>query len=97
MQVLAASVVEDEVRKALGLTALEIDASKRLLAACHTPEAQGRAERLMDIVNGINRVGDGDRCWVRSGARKRDAGQGGAADGYCERHKQGEGINGMRA
>ncbi|GAB4822692.1 hypothetical protein N2152v2_009738 [Parachlorella kessleri] len=53
--VLAASVVEDEVRKALGLTALEIDASKRLLAACHTPEAQGRAERLMDIVNAINR------------------------------------------
>lgn len=57
LQVLAASVVEDEVRKKLGLTTLDIDASKRLLAAAYTPEAQGKAERLMDIVGAINKVG----------------------------------------
>lgn len=53
---LAASVVEDEVRKKMGLTTLDIDASRRLMAAYHTPEAQGKAERLMDIVAAMNKV-----------------------------------------
>lgn len=55
-QVLAASVVEDEVRKKLGLTTLDIDASRRLLAAYYSPEAQGKAERLMDIVQAVNKA-----------------------------------------
>jgi hypothetical protein len=57
LQVLAASVVEDEVLKRAGLTALNIEATQRQRAAYRTPEAQGKAERLMDIVGAITRVG----------------------------------------
>ena len=55
-QVLAASVVEDEVAKMTGLTAMNIEATQRLRAATRTPEAQGKAERIMDIVASITRV-----------------------------------------
>ena len=44
------------MRKKMGLTTLDIDASRRLMAAYHTPEAQGKAERLMDIVAAMNKV-----------------------------------------
>eukprot|EP00887_Chlorella_sp_A99_P001892 scaffold18.g1892.t1 len=40
---LAASVVEDEVSKKLGLTMLNIEATQRLRAALRSPEAQGKA------------------------------------------------------
>lgn len=52
---LAASVVEDEVSKKLGLTMLNIEATQRLRAALRSPEAQGKAERVMDIVSSISR------------------------------------------
>ena len=55
-QVLAASVVEDEVAKKTGLTPLNIEATQRLRAMARTPEAQGKAERIMDIVASITRV-----------------------------------------
>jgi hypothetical protein len=53
--VLAASVVEDEVAKKTGLTPLNIEATQRLRAIARTPEAQGKAERIMDIVASITR------------------------------------------
>lgn len=53
--VLAASVVEDEVLKKTGLTSLNIEATQRLRASCRSPEAQGMAERIMDIVGVITR------------------------------------------
>lgn len=52
---LAASVVEDEVAKKTGLTPLNIEATQRLRAIARTPEAQGKAERIMDIVASITR------------------------------------------
>ncbi len=54
-QVLAASVVEDEVVKKTGLTPLNVEATQRLRAAYRTPAAQGRAERVMDAVVAITR------------------------------------------
>jgi hypothetical protein len=53
--VLAASVVEDEVLKKTGLTPMNIEATQRVRSACRTPEAQGLAERIMDIVGAITR------------------------------------------
>jgi len=53
--VLAASVVEDEVAKKTGLTPLNIEATQRCRAIARTPEAQGKAERVMDIVASITR------------------------------------------
>ena len=51
----AASVVEDEVSKKLGLTMLNIEATQSLRAALRSPEGQGKAERVMDIVSSISR------------------------------------------
>lgn len=53
---LAASVVEDEYLKKTGLTPMDIEGTQTLRAKYRTPEAQGHAERIMDIVNSINRV-----------------------------------------
>ena len=53
--VLAASVVEDEVLKRSGLTPMNIEATQALRGRYRTPEAQGKAERLMDIVGAITR------------------------------------------
>jgi hypothetical protein len=49
-------VVEDEVLKKMGLTPLNIEATQRLRVAYRTPEAQGKAERVMDVVGAITRV-----------------------------------------
>lgn len=56
LQVLAASVVEDEVAKKTGLTPLNIEATQRLRGVYRTPEAQGKAERIMDIVGSITKA-----------------------------------------
>lgn len=53
--VLAASVVEDEMVKRSGLTPMNIEATQELRFAYRSPEAQGKAERLMDIVGAITR------------------------------------------
>jgi hypothetical protein len=53
--VLAASVVEDEMVKRSGLTPMNIEATQELRLAYRSPEAQGKAERLMDIVGAITR------------------------------------------
>ena len=58
LQVLAASVVEDEVAKKTGLTPLNIEATQRLRTATRSPEAQGKSERIMDIIASITRVSD---------------------------------------
>ena len=55
-QVLAASVVEDEHAKRTGLTLMDVEGTRAVRAALHSPEAQGRAERLMDIVSSISEV-----------------------------------------
>lgn len=39
-----------------GLTALNIEATERLRAIYRTPEGQGKAERIMDVVAAISRV-----------------------------------------
>lgn len=53
---LAASVVEDEYLKKTGLTPMDIEATQKVRLRYRTPEAQGHAERIMDIVNSITRV-----------------------------------------
>ncbi|KAL4427949.1 hypothetical protein ABPG75_002038 [Micractinium tetrahymenae] len=52
--IMAASMIEDEVVKTKGLTLLDIESTSRLRARLRTPEAQGKAERLMDIVSTIS-------------------------------------------
>ncbi|KAL4858667.1 Pentatricopeptide repeat-containing protein [Chlorella vulgaris] len=52
--IMAASMIEDEVVKSKGLTLMEIEATQRLRLRLRTPEAQGKAERLMDIVGTIS-------------------------------------------
>jgi hypothetical protein len=52
--IMAASMIEDEVVKSKGLTLMDIEATQRLRARLRTPEAQGKAERLMDIVGTIS-------------------------------------------
>ena len=42
-----------------GLTLMDVEATRRLRARLRTPEAQGKAERLMDIVGTISQV----CCW----------------------------------
>lgn len=54
LQVMAASMIEDEVVKTKGLTLMDVEATRRLRARLRTPEAQGKAERLMDIVGTIS-------------------------------------------
>lgn len=44
--------------KKTGLTPLNIEATQQLRAATRTPEAQGKSERIMDIVASITRVRD---------------------------------------
>lgn len=63
---LAASVVEDEVSKKTGLTPLNIEATQRVRAAYRTPEAQGKSERIMDIVGSITRVSRNLYLWFIS-------------------------------
>lgn len=53
--VLAASVVEDEVLKKTGLIPMNIEATHRLRASYRTAEAQGMAERIVDIVGVITK------------------------------------------
>lgn len=49
-------MVEDEVAKKTFLTVMDIGATQALRDALRTPEAQGRAERLMDIVNYVTKA-----------------------------------------
>ena len=55
VQVVAASVVEDEYRKKTGLTPMDIEGSRALRMRCRSPQGQGHSERIMDIVNAITR------------------------------------------
>lgn len=55
LQVVAASVVEDEYRKKTGLTPMDIEATRALRMRCRSPVGQGHSERIMDIVNAITR------------------------------------------
>jgi len=48
--------MEDEYRKKTGLTPMDIEATSNVRLKYRTPEAQGQAERIMDIVNTITRV-----------------------------------------
>jgi hypothetical protein len=48
--------VEDEYLKKTGLTPMDIEATQKVRLRYRTPEAQGHAERIMDIVNSITRV-----------------------------------------
>ncbi|EFN58086.1 expressed protein [Chlorella variabilis] len=52
--IMAASMIEDEVVKSKGLTLMDVEATRRLRSRLRTPEAQGKAERLMDIVGTIS-------------------------------------------
>lgn len=47
-------MIEDEVVKSKGLTLMDVEATRRLRSRLRTPEAQGKAERLMDIVGTIS-------------------------------------------
>lgn len=46
------------MHKKTGLTPLNIEATQRLREAYRTPEAQGKAELIMDTVNKITKVGN---------------------------------------
>lgn len=47
-------MIEDEVVKSKGLTLMDVEATRRLRGRLRMPEAQGKAERLMDIVGTIS-------------------------------------------
>ncbi|KDD72984.1 hypothetical protein H632_c2663p0, partial [Helicosporidium sp. ATCC 50920] len=53
--ILAASFVEDEVQKALGLVLLDAEATRAARASLRTPSALGRAERVSDLVSALSR------------------------------------------
>jgi hypothetical protein len=56
LQVIAASVVEDEYLKKTGLTPMDIEATRVVRQKYRSPSGQGHSERIMDIVNAITRV-----------------------------------------